>query len=89
MQDYKNNESALGGDLSAQKKFIKETASEFNGLGVQVDNVNDAEQLLVYRAGGSCRLKGARQSSGSQRNRHGKIPSSDNQGQEASMRPKR
>lgn len=37
----------LGGDINAQKKFIKENASEFKELGLQINNVNDAEKVLT------------------------------------------
>lgn len=37
----------LGDNLDAKKKFIDENKSSFDSLGVSVDNVNDAEKLLV------------------------------------------
>lgn len=37
----------LGGDLNAQKKFIKENKEEFDKLGVSVTSVKDAENLLM------------------------------------------
>lgn len=39
--------NALGGDLDKQKKFIEENKSEFDKLGVSVNNAKDAENLLV------------------------------------------
>ena len=38
---------ALGGDLKARKQFIVDNKDAFDDLGVQVNNVNDAENLLV------------------------------------------
>lgn len=38
---------SLGGDLNAQKKFIKENKEEFDKLGVSVTSVKDAENLLM------------------------------------------
>lgn len=37
----------LNGDLKKQNKFLKENKDQFRELGVQVDNVNDAENVLV------------------------------------------
>lgn len=37
----------LGNDLDAKKKFITENASEFNKLGVTVNDVQDAENIFV------------------------------------------
>lgn len=37
----------LGNDLDAKKRFITENASEFNKLGVTVNDVHDAENLFV------------------------------------------
>lgn len=42
---YKWNQ--LGGDLEAKKKFIEENADKFKELGTAVNNVKDAENLLV------------------------------------------
>ncbi|MCJ8498560.1 hypothetical protein MVI27_09830 [Chryseobacterium salipaludis] len=38
--------NALGSDLKAKEKFIKDNKDEFNKLGVEVNNVNDAENVL-------------------------------------------
>lgn len=38
--------NSLGNDLNSKKKFITENADEFQGLGVQINNVQDAEKLL-------------------------------------------
>lgn len=40
---------ALGDDLKARKQFIVDNKDAFDDLGVQVNNVNDAENLLVER----------------------------------------
>ena len=37
----------LGGDLKKQQQFIKDNQSEFNKLDVSINNVNQAENLLV------------------------------------------
>lgn len=37
----------LGGNLKKQQQFIKDNQSEFNKLDVSINNVNDAESLLV------------------------------------------
>jgi hypothetical protein len=37
----------LGGNLKKQKKFIKDNKEEFHNLGVSVNDVNDAENVLV------------------------------------------
>lgn len=42
---YKWNQ--LGGDLEAKKKFIEENAAKFKELGTAVNDVKDAENLLV------------------------------------------
>lgn len=39
--------SKLGDNLEAKKKFIEENQKAFNDLGVSVNDVNDAENLLV------------------------------------------
>ena len=39
--------SKLGDNLEAKKKFIEENQKVFNDLGVSVNDVNDAENLLV------------------------------------------
>lgn len=39
--------SKLGDSLSAKKKFIEENKSAFDGLGISVTSVNDAENVLV------------------------------------------
>lgn len=39
--------NALGDSLSKQKKFISENKDEFKSLGIEVNNVKDAENLLV------------------------------------------
>lgn len=39
--------NALGNDLNAKKKFIEENKDAFHDLGVEVENVGDAENLLV------------------------------------------
>lgn len=41
---------ALGGNLSAQKKFIKDNQDAFHGLGVQISNVNDANNYLIAKS---------------------------------------
>lgn len=38
---------ALGGNLKKQKQFVKDNQSEFNKLDVSINNVNDAEKILV------------------------------------------
>lgn len=40
---------ALGDDLKVRKQFIVDNKDAFDDLGVQVNNVNDAEKLLVER----------------------------------------
>lgn len=40
----------LGGNLSAQKKFIKDNQDAFHGLGVQIGNVNDANNYLIAKS---------------------------------------
>lgn len=42
---------ALNGDLKEQNKFLEKNKDKFAELGVQVDNVNDAENLLVNSSG--------------------------------------
>lgn len=37
----------LGGNLKKQKQFIKDNAAEFNKLDVSINNVKDAENILV------------------------------------------
>lgn len=37
----------LGGNLEKQKQFIKDNKEEFHNLGVSVNDVNDAENVLV------------------------------------------
>lgn len=37
----------LGDDMEAKKKFIRENRDELNKLGVAVENINDAENLLA------------------------------------------
>lgn len=37
----------LGGNLKKQQQFVKDNQSEFNKLDVSINNVNDAESLLV------------------------------------------
>ena len=39
--------NALGNDLKAKEKFIKDNKDRFQELGVSVKNVNDAENLLI------------------------------------------
>lgn len=41
--NYKN----LGDDFSKKKKFIEENAEAFKDLGIEIDNVDDAEKLLI------------------------------------------
>lgn len=41
---------ALGGNLNAQKKFIKDNQDAFHGLGVQISNVNDANNYLITKS---------------------------------------
>ena len=41
---------ALGGNLSAQKKFIKDNQDAFHDLGVQIGNVNDANNYLIAKS---------------------------------------
>lgn len=38
---------ALGDNMEAKKKFIRENRDELNKLGVAVENINDAENLLA------------------------------------------
>lgn len=42
---------ALGDDLKARKQFIVDNKDAFDDLGVKVDSVNDAENLLVTNTG--------------------------------------
>lgn len=37
----------LGGNLKKQKQFVKDNQTEFSKLDVSINNVNDAEELLV------------------------------------------
>lgn len=37
----------LGGNLEKQKQFIKDNKEEFHNLGVSINDVNDAENILV------------------------------------------
>ena len=37
----------LGGNLEKQKQFIKDNGEEFHNLGVSINDVNDAENVLV------------------------------------------
>lgn len=37
----------LGGNLKKQKQFIKDNKEEFHNLGVSINDVNDAENILV------------------------------------------
>ena len=39
--------NALGNDLKAKEKFVKDNKERFQELGVSVNNVNDAENLLI------------------------------------------
>lgn len=39
--------SILGGNLDKQKKFIVENKSEFDNLGISINNVKDAQNLLI------------------------------------------
>lgn len=41
---------AANGDLQKQKKIVKENKEEFNKLGFEVNNVKDAENLLITNA---------------------------------------
>lgn len=41
----------LGGNLKKQQQFIKDNQSEFNKLDVSINNVNQAENLLVDNTG--------------------------------------
>lgn len=41
----------LGNNLNAQKKFIRANQDAFHGLGVQINNVNDANRYLVEHSG--------------------------------------
>lgn len=42
---------ALGNDLNARKKFIEDNKDAFDDLGVKVNSVNAAENLLVTKTG--------------------------------------
>ena len=42
-REYQN----LGNNMNAQKKFIEANQNAFHGLGVQINNVNDANKYLV------------------------------------------
>lgn len=44
---FQNQWNALGNDLKAKEKFIKDNKDEFNKLGVEVGSVTDAENVLV------------------------------------------
>lgn len=39
--------NALGNDLKAKEKFVKDNKDRFQELGVSVNNVNDAENILI------------------------------------------
>lgn len=45
-REYKN----LGSSLNVQKKFIKDNQDAFHGLGVQINNVNDANNYLIKKS---------------------------------------
>lgn len=42
--------TALGNDMQAKEKFIKSNKEQFEKLGVEVNNVTDAENLLIRNA---------------------------------------
>lgn len=42
--------ASLNGDISAQSKFIEENSKAFDGLGVSINNINDAETLFVSKS---------------------------------------
>lgn len=46
VNDLKDRWSELGGDLEAQKQFIKDNAGAFDELGISLTNVNDAEKFF-------------------------------------------
>ena len=47
LEDLSRQWTKLGGNIDAQKKFIKDHQEEFEALGVSVTSVADAENLLV------------------------------------------
>lgn len=46
-KQLQNAWNSLGNDMSSKNKFIKENKNAFDGLGVKITNVNDAENLLI------------------------------------------
>ena len=50
-KQLQNAWNSLGNDMSAKNKFIKENKNAFDGLGVKITNVNDAENLLIANSG--------------------------------------
>ncbi|MGL6039184.1 MAG: hypothetical protein ACRC0E_09915, partial [Soonwooa sp.] len=42
--------NALGGDLKKQQKYIEENKDKFHDLGVEVDNVNEADKFLIQQS---------------------------------------
>ena len=47
IKELQTNYNNLGDDLNAKKKFIEENAEAFKDLGIEIDNVDDAEKLLI------------------------------------------
>lgn len=47
IKELQDKWNALGNDFNAKKKFIEETKSVFESLGVSIENIADAENLLV------------------------------------------
>lgn len=47
IRDLQSQWNALGDDLKKKKKFVEENKDSFEDLGVSIENVNDAENLLV------------------------------------------
>ena len=39
----------LGGDIEAQKKFIKDNASELEQMGIKINDVNDADDVFINK----------------------------------------
>lgn len=46
VNDLKDRWSELGGNLEAQKQFVKDNAGAFDELGISLTNVNDAEKFF-------------------------------------------
>lgn len=51
VKQLSNEYKALGGNMTAQQKFIEDNKSAFEELGVAVTNVTDADSLLIDNTG--------------------------------------